>query len=105
VAIVITQGDKLSVTLTCPSTTLTGATLTTVFPKSDGTTISIANSAHTLANQTTNVGQFSIALTATETAAMPAGPNQSFYTKVDVGTTITHFHGHGILTVKQLPFP
>ena len=104
-AIEITQGDKLSITLTAPGTTLTGATLTTVFQKADGTTLSIANASHTLADQSSFVGRFQVALSATDTASLPVGPGQSFYTKVDFTTTITHFHGHGLLTVKSLPFP
>lgn len=104
--IVITQGDQTTITLTAPDTDLTGATIVTVFPKSDGTTYTISSSAHAInASQTTYKGRFTISLTAADTGSLNPGPNQNFYTKVTSGTTITHFHGHALLTVKKLPFP
>lgn len=99
--ITITQGDALDLTLTCSGHDLTGATLTTKLPKSDGTDLVLSNSVHTIdADQTTNPGSFTVALTAEESASLNLGASQSVLTKVEQSGDVIHFHGKGILTVK-----
>ena len=100
----ITQGDALSLTLKCPSHDLTGATLTTVFQNDDLTTLEVANSAHTIdSDQTTNTGQFTVALTALQTAGLKLG-RSSISTKV-VQTGVTRqFKGTDILAVEPSAF-
>jgi hypothetical protein len=101
-SIVITQGDELSLTLTCTDHDLTGATLTTYLPKTDGTTLTLANGVHTIdADQVTNKGKFTVALTAAETALLKEGAYQDIITKVSQGGTIRHYHGKGLLQVKD----
>lgn len=100
----ITQGDALSLVLRIPDQDLTGATLTTAFTNDDNTTLSIANGAHTIdADQSANTGQFSVALTALQTASLKRG-RSSIVTKV-VQTGVTRqFKGTDILAVEPSPF-
>jgi hypothetical protein len=103
-SIVITQGDALSITLTCTGMDLTGATITTRFKAADPDSgdIVIANSAHTPdADQVTHLGKVVVALSAAETALMAIGTEQEIITKVVQGASVVHFHGKRILTVKK----
>jgi hypothetical protein len=101
----ITQGDTPTLTLIAKSDAdtkinLTGATFDTMFLKNDGTTLTIANSAHTAAaDQVTDKGEFTLVLTAAETAVLKIGTTLNFRTKITIGASILHVHGSGILKV------
>src|SRR5687768_10452354 len=101
-AITLTQGDQIDLNLICKNHDLTGATLTTTFRRKDGRDLVIASGQHTVnADQTTNRGAFVLELTADDTAEMADGTNLDMITKVTQGSTVIHFHGTDILTVKK----
>src|ERR1041385_7516708 len=103
--IVFTQGDQITLHLKARNQDLTGASLTTVFKKTDGTDLSIANSAHTIdSDQIANKGKFTLALAEADTQQILAEDGGSMLTKVVQGSDIIHFHGKGILTVKKASF-
>lgn len=100
--IVFSQGDKLSLVLTCTGHDLTGATITTIFKSTTGADVIIPAGQHTIdADQVTNKGKFSVALTALDTAGIASGNSQSVIAKIVQASTTIHFHGTGILTVKK----
>lgn len=103
--ITISQGDELTLTLTCTNHDLTGATLTTKLKASDCTDVEIANSAHTInPNQVTNKGKFTVNLTAADTAKLQTGEGLSIITKIVQSGKTIHFHGIGVLNVRKSTF-
>lgn len=100
--ITLTQGDAIPLTLTCTGLDLTGATITTRFKTAEETDVVIPNSQHTPdADQSANRGKFVVALTATNTNQMVEGTELSIITTITQGSSIIHFHGKKILTVKK----
>jgi hypothetical protein len=99
-SLTVTQGDDVAfnfVALTGPSNTpmsLSGATLTSYI---EGVTYD--NLHHAIANQGTNPGQFSLFLSASETAALKTGSNLEVITKVVQGGKTFYLHGVGVLRV------
>ncbi len=101
-AIKITQGDKIVLTLRAPDQNLTGASLETIFVGEDGAEVEIPNGQHTVKDQSTYPGQFEIALTAENTLAMVVGSGSRFVTKITQTETILQYHG--VITVRASPF-
>ena len=102
--ITITQGDEVEISLRCPDHNLTGATLTTRLRKADDTWLELADGVHTKdADQTTNPGLFTLALTEEQTALLKIG-RSTLVTKVEQVGTIRQFHGVDILLVRDTPF-
>lgn len=99
-SLTVTQGDDVAfnfVALTGPTNTpmsLSGATLTSYI---EGVTYD--NLHHAIANQGTNPGQFSLFLSASETAALKTGSNLEVITKVVQGGKTFYLHGVGVLRV------
>jgi hypothetical protein len=101
----ITQGDVVTVSLTCSGHNLTGATMTTILPKGDGTDLTIANAQHTKdADQVANPGLFTIDLTEAQTKLLKEGDGQNIITKIVQGSDTIHFHGSAVLNVKKSTF-
>lgn len=99
--ITLTQGDAVTVTLTCPGLDLTGAVLTTNF-RTDAADVVIPNVQHTIdPDQSANKGKFTLALQASDTNQMAIGTELSIITTVTQGPSVIHFHGKKILTVKK----
>jgi hypothetical protein len=100
-----TQGDTAVLNLTATDGNnvpidLTGAVLTTTFRGQDGAVISFPNGQHTVNPDQLNFrGQFTLALTAINTAAVPVGKNKEIVTKVVLGATTIYYHGPGLLNV------
>lgn len=101
----VTQGDTPTFQLTAQLGSgipydLTGAVFTTVMKGPNGIVVAFPNSQHTAnPNQTTNKGQFTLALTAVDTNSLGIGQYKEIITKVVQGSVVTQFHGNGILTV------
>lgn len=93
-----TQGDD-NVTLgpmTCEDgfgnpIDLTGATLTTTIRGKAGAIVTIPNGSHTISNQSTNKGQFTINLTSTYSSACAEGSGKDVITEVVVGGSTIYF--------------
>ncbi len=98
----ITQRDAVTLTLRCPDHDLTAATLTTSFLNEDGTRLEIANGSHTISNQTTNTGEFTVPLTAAQTLLLKLGTSK-VVTKVVQGSVVRQFHGD-VIRVRATPF-
>lgn len=105
-SIQITQGDVVTLSLTAKTdgTTLfnlTGATFESYIYNEDNEIVTIANGDHTAAaDQSTDTGEFTIDLDATQTASLKLGKRE-LVTKVTQGPTVTHFHG--VDAVEVLP--
>lgn len=102
--ITITRNDAVTLTITANKDAaghdLTGATLETRLPGAKvGEVIVIGDDAHTLGNQNTNPGRFSVALTAAESARLRIGDNLPIITRATQGASVVHFHGAQTLRV------
>lgn len=99
-----TQGDTALLTLTATDGSgnpidLTGATFTTQIKGPNGIIVSFPNSQHTILNQTTNLGQFTLALSTLNTAACGLGSNKEILTQIVQGASTIFYHGGAILAV------
>ena len=100
-----TQGDTVVLYLLATDdqgnpVSLAGATLSTQILGANGVgPVVFGNGQHTLANQTTNPGQFSLALANTDTPNCGAGANKEIYTTAAVSGVTTTFRGVNLLTV------
>lgn len=101
-----TLGDTVTLTLIATDDSgngvnLTGYTLQTQVTGPNGVgPVTFPNAQHTLANQTTNPGQFTLALTSANTASLQEGPNKQILTEgTDASGNITYFRGVNLLTV------
>lgn len=102
-----TQGDDVTLSLIATDDfgnpiNLTGASLVTQIlgPNGNGA-IGFPNSQHTLANQTTNKGQFSLALAnaGADTTSCGTGPSKQIFTTAAIAGVVTTYRGVNILTV------
>lgn len=100
-----TQGDTPTLVLIATDDqgnpqNLTGASLSTQIQGANSIgPVVFGNGQHTLANQTTNPGQFSLALTASNTNACGEGPNKEIITTATISGVVTSYRGVNILTV------
>lgn len=106
--LIITQGDSVVFNLTATDgnglpVDITGGVLTTYIRGPDGIVVSFPNSQHSIKNQTTNKGQFTLTLATGDTSGLAVGPDREVITKIVLGDdpTIgtTYYHGPAILTV------
>lgn len=101
----ITQGDTATLQLLAEDgngsgLNLTGATFSSYILGPNGKRVNIGNSYHTAAaDQTADAGEFSIALTAAQTALLAPGSERELVTKVTIGSSVTTFHGRKLLTI------
>lgn len=105
-----TQGDDVVMALIALDNSglpvnLTGATLvSTIGGLNSQAPVVLGNSAHTLGNQSTAPGTFTITLTPTNTAACGAGENKEILTGVTIGGKLATYQGVSILNVYS-PVP
>lgn len=106
VVLELTQGDSITLNLKAlngpagAAVDLTGASFTTYLRATDGTLVEIANGAHAAdADQVTNKGVFTCALTTAQTALLKIGSGKEIITKVTMGSTVIYFHGVKALVV------
>lgn len=101
----ITNGDTASLVLTATDAQnfpidLTGATFTTTLRGLNGALITYLNSQHTANPDQVNFkGQFTLALSANDTNAIPPGKNKEIITLIVIGATQISYRGPGVLTV------
>lgn len=100
-----TQGDDVELGLIATDNdgnpvVLTDATLTTQILGMNGEgPITIPNGQHTIADQDTNPGEFSIALTSDNTSACAQGIAKQIITQAVISAEVTYFRGNNLLTV------
>jgi hypothetical protein len=102
-----TQGDDVTLQLLATDDSgnpvnLTGASLSTQILGANGQgPVTFANSQHTLANQTTNPGQFALALgnSGADTTNCGEGANKQIITQSTISSVVTYFRGLNLLTV------
>ena len=104
--ITITQNDAVTLSLSAKRGSaafdLTGASFETKLLKADGTEVTITDGSHTAdPDQVANKGKFTLSLTQAQTIDLKIGKGQSILTKVTQGSTVVHFHGIGVLTVRD----
>ncbi len=109
-AMVVTQGDAVVFNLVANTPDgnfdLSGATFTTRFLDSNDDEITIANGSHVAdADQVTNKGSFTLAISITESAQFKVGKKLSFVTKVTQGASVVYFFGRKFLTVQSNDVP
>jgi hypothetical protein len=104
----ITQGDQVTFNLTARSgagalVDLTSATFSTQISGPNQTVVVFPNSQHTAnPDQVNYKGQFTLALSSTDTSNLAWGSGLEVLTLILVnGTTPVYFHGPSILTVLQ----
>lgn len=101
----ITQGNQLTVTLTCKDSDgngvdITGASLSTLIRGVAGETVTIPNDQHTInPDQVLYPGQFALELTSDDTEAFALGIHKEIITQVTIGTDIVSYRGAGQLKV------
>jgi len=101
--ITFTQGDTATLNLTAQDGTtgapfdITGATFTSYILGPGGVVVSFPNSQHTIV--TANLGQFTLALGTTDTAACNVGPNKDILTKIVQSGSTIYFRANGIVQV------
>lgn len=100
-----TQGDVVVLELIATDDqgnpfSLTGASLSTQIlgPNTVGPVV-FDNSQHTIADQSTNTGQFSLALATDDTADCGEGEHKQILTTATISGVITTFRGVNLLTV------
>lgn len=99
-----TQGDTPTLNLTAQTDSgdpvdLTGATFTTYLKGKVGAVVAIPNASHTANPDQVNFkGQFTVAITAVESAACLEGTNKEVVTKITIGADIVFYRAQ-ILTV------
>lgn len=100
-----TQGDVVTLQLTATDgngnpVTLTGASFTTQIKGPNGSIISFPNGQHTAnADQVNYTGQFTLALSATDTANCGLGANKEIITQVLISSSPIYYRAFNILTV------
>jgi len=102
-----TQGDDVTLNLIATDDqgnpqNLTGASLSTQILGPNGSgPVTFPNSQHTIANQTTNLGQFSLALgnSGADTSNCGEGPSKQIITQSTIDGEVTYFRGVNLLTV------
>jgi hypothetical protein len=100
-----TQGDVVTLALLATNdqgvpVNLTGASLSTqILGPNDIGTVIFPNNQHTLGNQTSAPGTFTLALTAANTNACGLGNNKQILTTATISSVVTTFRGEQILTV------
>lgn len=105
VMINLTQGDTVTLNLLATDDQfnpidLTGATLQTEMLGPNGIgVVTFPDGQHTLADQSTNPGEFALALSSDDTNSLGQGLHKQIVTQSNVSTAITNFHGNNILTV------
>lgn len=102
--VTITQGDDVTINMLATidgssPMDLTGATLSSTLVASDESIVSVFNSSHTIANQTTNTGEFSIFLDRTTTALLMLGAAQNIVTKASISGKDLFIHANKVLRV------
>jgi len=100
----ITQGDTVTFNLTAKNAglpvDLTGAVFTTTMRGPGGLVRTFPNGQHTAnPNQTTHKGEFTLALSAADTASLVVFSGLEVLTKIVIGAATVYFHGPDILTV------
>lgn len=105
-----TQGDTVTLELIAIDDSgnpfdLTGASLDTQILGANGIgPITFPNGQHTIANQTTNRGQFALALAPSDTNSCGVGGGKQILTTAAISGAVTNFLGNNILTVNP-PVP
>jgi hypothetical protein len=102
-----TQGDNPTLSLIATDDSgnpqnLTGASLATQILGPNGVgVITFPNSQHTLGNQTTNPGTFTLALgnAGADSASCGEGPNKEIVTEAVISGVSTYYRGVNLLTV------
>lgn len=100
-----TQGDTATLSLIATDDqnnpiNLTGATFQTQIQGANPNgPITFQNAQHTLGNQTTNPGTFTLALADTDTPNCGEGSNKEIITQVVIAGAVTYFRGVSLLTV------
>lgn len=111
--IAFTQGDTVTLSFTATDqlgnpVDLTGATFSTQIngPNTAGP-VTFGNSQHTAnPDQVNYTGQFTLALTSSNTAACGIGENKEVVTAITISAKLQYYLGQGILTVyPSPPFP
>lgn len=102
----ITQGDTVVFNLTAKNAgatvDLTGAVFTTTIRGPGGLIRTFANGQHTAnPNQTTHKGEFTLTLSALDTASLPVWAGLEILTKIVISAATVYFHGADILTVQS----
>lgn len=102
----ITQGDEVVFNLTAvnagSTVDLTGAVFSTSIRGPGGIIVTFPNAQHTAnPDQVLHKGQFTLALTASDTASLVVYADLEVLTKILLGgTTPIYFHGMNLLTVQ-----
>lgn len=103
-SIEFTQGDTVVLELQATDdegnpVNLTGATFSTQIlgPNPNGP-VTFLNSQHTLGNQSTNPGAFTLALASTDTGNCGEGGNKDIITEVVISGATTYFRGQSLLS-------
>lgn len=100
-----TQGDNVTLQLLATDDqgnpqNLTGASLSTqILGANIVGPVVFPNSQHTLGNQSTNPGTFSLALANTDTPNCGLGSNKQIITTATISGVVTNYRGVNILTV------
>lgn len=100
-----TQGDNIAITLIATDDlgnpqVLTGASLSSqILGVNNVGPVVFGNSQHTLANQTSNPGQFTLTLANTDTPNCAVGANKQIITAATIAGVVTNYRGNNILTV------
>lgn len=104
--IIISQGDDAILSLVAEINNgvlydLTGATFQTQMKGGNGVIVTFPNGQHTPnPDQTNFTGQFSLALSDTDTASIQFGNFQDIVTRIVIGGVVIYFHGRRILNVQ-----
>lgn len=102
-----TQGDTATLSLTATDghgvpVDLTAATFTTSFRGEDGSVISFPNSQHTVnPDQVLYRGQYTLALSSSDTMSIPIGQNKEIISKIVQGMSVIYYHGPSMVNVLQ----
>jgi hypothetical protein len=105
VPIEFSQGDTVTLALLATNdqgipVNLTGATFSTQIQGYNvNGPVTFGDSQHTLGNQTSNPGTFTLALASSDTANCGLGPNKEILTTVVINEASTCFRGESILAV------
>lgn len=104
-SLVVTQGDTVTFNLTASSGDgvlhdLTGATFSTKIIGNGGVVQTFANAKHAAAaDQTADRGEFTLTLSASDTASLGVGKDKEIVTIVTQGSNVVYFHARKILDV------
>lgn len=104
-----TQGDTTTLALIATDdqgnpVDLTGMSLSTqILGANSVGPVTFPNGQHTIADQSTNRGEFSLALSAMDTPTCGEGEHKQIITQASITGTITYFRGNNLLTVYPAP--